>query len=148
MVAADIAVTPTQAGRWQAGYIQSAFAKVTIGSAVETGDTWTFTNMLPSEDVEVLSGTLFGVTFDTNATPTATVIIGDGTDVDGFLVSKTSGATKTENVDTETFHLDGLLVGGAKPASRSPVVTLGGTVATAASSGDFFLQMSYYCRGA
>ena len=149
MVAANIAVVALTKGLWQAGVLYSAYAKVTVGSAVETGDTWTFTDMLPSEDIQIVGGALYGVAFDTNATPTATVVVGDGTDTDGFLVSKTSGTTKAENIDTETFLLDGALVGGAaKPASTSPVVTLGGTVATAVAAGDFFLRIDYICRGA
>lgn len=145
---ANTNITPTRAGRWQAGYIQSAFAKHTLAGAVASADTFTFQNMLPSNKVQPMTGTLHGVTFDTNATPTGTVVVGDGTDVDGYLVSKTSGTTKAENVDTETFHFDGALMGGANPAGRDIVVTAGGTVATAAAAGDFFVELSYYCIGA
>jgi hypothetical protein len=146
MVAENIAVTPLVKGLWQAGEVYSAYAKITIGSAVETGDTWTLTDMLPSEDIQIVGGNVSGVEMDTNATPTATLVLGDGTDTDGFMASVVAAAPPSGQFNAS---LGGALVGGAsKPASTSPVLTLGGTVATAASSGDVFVRIDYLCRGA
>ena len=150
MVAANINVTSTLSSRagigrpkWQAGMMYSYKKKYTIAEAVETGDTFTFTDMLPTTAVTILGGRFWGKEFDTDASPTATVIIGDGTDTDGYLASKVSAAGPSGAFLAE---FDGALLGTASAASDDIVVTLGGTVATAADSGDIWLEVDYLCE--
>ena len=80
---------------------------------------------------------------DTNATPTATLVVGDGTDADGYLTSKTWGNALGQ------FQMfgDGAIIGTSAHASSNVKLTSGGTVATAASSGTVFVEMTYYCSG-
>lgn len=140
MAAADTAGTILVEPKWQAGMTYEVVGELSIPEAVETGDTWTFTNILPENKVTIVGGSYNGVEFDTNASPTATVIIGDGTDTDGYLESRVGGGAESR----QTFGFDGALL-DATPASRSVVVTLGGTVATAASSGTATVSIRYYC---
>jgi hypothetical protein len=147
MVAENIDIsTLTVEPRWNAGASYKATASYTLASAVETGDSFTFKNILPSpaDSVQIVSGKLFGQEFDTNASPTATVIVGDGTDTDGYLSSKVSAADANGQFLAE---FDGAFLGGTSQASRDLVVTLGGVVATAASSGTIFIEIEYYCAG-
>lgn len=148
MTAENLAMTvvgPTEAP-WSLGKQYTRRAYFTVGSAVETGDSWTASNFLPSQDVQIISGMVFGADLDTNASPQATVIVGDGTDTDGYLSSKTAGGGEQNNV----LPFDGALIStyGTPPASRNLTLTLGGTVATAASSGTVWVEATYLCINA
>ena len=140
-MATAFTITPYINQKGFPGMVMSSKGKATIGTGVVTADTWTFENMLPNINVLIVGGRISGQEFDTDATPTATVIIGDGTDTDGYLTSKTAGTAQTNGQYYAEF--DGALLGGSAQASVDLVVTLGGTVATAASSGDFFLEVDY-----
>lgn len=142
MTAADTAGVILVQPRWQAGQVFEVVGQLTIPEAVETGDTWTFTNILPVNSVKIVGGSYNGVEFDTNSSPTATLIIGDGTDTDGYLASRTAGGAESRL----SLSFDGALLDNA-PASRNVVVTLGGTVGTAASSGTGVVSIRYYCNG-
>lgn len=143
MVAENIEVTSHDIGpRWQAGQVYTVKSQFTIGSAVETGDSWTLSDLLPTNDYQVLSGEVYGAEFDTNSSPTATLIVGDGTDTDGYLTSKVAGSA----LGQMRLKFDGaLLADGQNPASNDVTLTLGGSVATAASSGTVHVEITYYC---
>ncbi len=143
MVAADTAGTVLTAALWAPGHEYTVTGSLTIPEAVETGDTWTFANMLPHNAVKIVAGEYFGTEFDTNASPTATLIIGDTSDTDGYLASKVAGSANAQLV----FPCDGALL-GVQPATRDVRVTLGGTVATAASTGTGYVRIRYRCSNA
>lgn len=145
MTAENLAMTivgPAEAP-WSAGQEFTRVAYYDIGSAVETGDSWTATNLLPAQKVQIIAGLSWGADLDTHATPTATTIVGDGTDTDGYLSSKTAGSGEQNII----LPHDGALITtyGTPPASRNLVETLGGTVATAASSGRRWHMVRYLC---
>ena len=137
------ALTLENQPRWIPGETVTVSAVATIGTGVVTADTWTATNMLPAQKVQIVGGKFFGQEFDTNASPTATVIIGDGTDTDFYLKSKTAGGAAA--VFDVNFDGDGI-GGDGTAAGRDVVVTLGGTVATAASSGEIRVEVTYVCH--
>lgn len=140
MTAENLAMTLENDPRWIAGQTFTVSAVATIGSAVETGDSWTATDMLPENKVTLVGGKFTGE-LDTDASPTATVIVGDGTDTDGYLASKVAG----DGTGQLILSFDGALLGAEGAASRDVVVTLGGTVATAATSGDIRVELTYVC---
>jgi len=135
--------TNTQVGRWQSGLEYTAVGKYALTGAVVSGDTFTWTDILPANDVQILGFTLYGAELDTNASPTATLIAGDGTDTDAYLASKTPGDANGQM----QFFGDGAVIGTSDQASRSVVLTLGGTLGTAASSGTIWIAVRYYCNG-
>jgi hypothetical protein len=134
------------APRWQAGMEYTAVGYYTLGGAVSSGDTFTWTNLIPAITgtlpVRIMDFRVWGKEMDTNATPTATLIAGDGTDTDGYVASTTWGDA------TGQYQMfgDGALIGDDAQASDDVVLTLGGTVATAASSGTVWVAVRYYCQ--
>lgn len=137
----DYAMTLANEPRWEPGKTFTVLAYYALTGAVASGDTFTATNMLPAQKVEVISGKLFGKEMDTHASPTGTVIVGDGTDTDAYLASQVWGSANQQ------FHadFDGAVLGTTNAASRNIVSTLGGTVATAASSGTVWKEVTYVC---
>lgn len=136
------------AGRWEPGLEYTAVGKYTLAGAVVTGDTYTWTNLLPANGIQILDFRVNGVELDTNASPTATLIVGDATTTNGYLTSKTAGDANGQM----QFFGDGAFMGLATgvtnaTATRNVVGTVGGTVATAASSGDIYVYVRYYCTG-
>lgn len=136
--------TVVQEGRWLAGQEFTAVGKYTLVGAIVSGDTITWSNLLPSNDVQVLSVVRYGQELDTNASPGGTEIIGDGTDTNGYLESKTSG----DATGQFQAHGDGVLIGTSNQAGRDVVLTSGGTIGTAASSGTVWVAVRYYCNAA
>lgn len=136
--------TIVQEGRWLAGQEFTAVGKYTLVGAIVSGDTITWSNLLPTNDVQVLSVVRYGQELDTNATPTGTEKIGDGTDDDGYLTSKTSG----DATGQFQMHGDGAIIGTSDQVGRNVVLTAGGTIATAASTGTVWIAVRYYCNAA
>jgi len=137
--------TVVVAPQWQPGTIQSSLGTYTLAGSVVTGDTYTFANMLPANDCIVIGFTRWGQELDTNASPTATEIWGDGTDTDAYLTSQVAGNA----IGYELFEGNGALIGvSTAPASRNVVGTVGGTVATAAATGTIFVRVTYLCTSA
>lgn len=126
--------------RWIPGQIFTVAAVYTLADSVASADTFVATDMLPAQKVKVITGHWQGE-LDTNASPTATLIIGDGTDTDGYLASKVAG----DATGQIKLAFDGALLGTENAASRTVTATLGGTVGTAASSGDVRLVVTYEC---
>jgi hypothetical protein len=135
--------TITQAGRWQSGMEYTAVGKYTLVGAIVSADTITFTSLLPANDTIIQDFVVYGQEFDTNASPTATLIVGDGTDTDAYLASKTAGDANGQM----QFFGDGAAIGTSDQVGRNVVLTVGGTVATAASSGTVWVKVRYYCSG-
>lgn len=135
----------TSTPRWSAGEEFTFLGYYTLGTGVVTGDTFTWSSILPplNNKVQLLGFKVYGAELDTNASPSATLIIGDGTDTDAYLTSKTAGDANGQM----QFFGDGVSMGVTITTSRDIVATLGGTVATAASSGTIWIQGTYYCIG-
>lgn len=127
--------------RWTPGATIVASGSYALTGAVVTGDTFTFPNIIPAQKVKIVGVRIFGVELDTNATPTATLIAGDGTTTNGYLTSVTAG----DATGQMQFFGNGALIGTENAASRNLVLALGGTVATAASTGTIFAEVTYQC---
>lgn len=142
------ALTGTNVGdkaRWQAGEEFSFLGYYTLGGAIASGDTITWSDILPplNNPVQLLDFEIYGKELDTDASPTGTLIVGDGTDTDAYLTSKTAGDANGQM----QFSGDGASMGQKITTSRDIVATVGGTVATAASSGTVWVKGRYYCVG-
>lgn len=146
MTAADTAGTVVISPRWEAGREFTVLGSLAIPEAVETGDTWTISNLLPENTFRVVACDYFGTEFDTNASPTATVVIGDGTDADGYMTSTTGGNANAQLtlMGYGALH-DKVYLASDGPAGRNVKLTLGGTVGTAATSGTGYIRIRYYC---
>jgi hypothetical protein len=85
------------APRWQAGYEYTRTGVYTFSDSVVTADTITWTDFFPplTTGVQLVGFKLWGDELDTHATPTATVIVGDGTDTDAYIKSFTGGNPAT-----------------------------------------------------
>lgn len=136
------------APRWIEGQLCASLGTVTITGTVTTGDTGTIANLLPATNGYTLLATVvWGGELDTNATPTATIVVGDGTATNFFLTSKTAG----DATGQLQFWGDGVAFStssGVTPASTSTVITVGGTVATAGSSPVLWVKHIYVCHNA
>ena len=136
------------APRWIEGQICVSLGKVTFAGTLTTGDTGTIAGMLPaSNGYTLLETTVWGDPFDTNATPTATIVVGDGTTTNLYLASKTaSGSTSPGQM---RFIGDGTGIGtGVTAASPDVVITAGGTVATGKSGAVGWVSCTYLCHNA
>lgn len=137
--------TLVQSAQWQAGHEYTVLGYYTIGAAIAAADTITWTDALPPlvNAIKPIQFVLWGAELDTNASPTATVIVGDGTDTDAYLASKTAGDANGQM----QFFGDGALFSSAvgTVAGRNIVLTIGGTVATAAATGTVWIALRYNC---
>lgn len=141
-------LVPSSTGQapWEPGHEFTTLSKYTIAATVLTGDVYTFANMLPPLNlaVQLLSVEFYGVELDTNSSPTATLVLGDGTTTNAYLTSKTAG-----NAVFQLHYVgDGANIGTVITVSRNIVATVGGTVATGQTSGDVFCKVRYRCVGA
>ncbi len=135
------------APRWVPGQICSSLGTVTFTGSATTGDTGTIAGMVPANNgVKHLGVTVFGTKLDAHETAaTATLEVGDGTDVDAYLDAGLAGRDGPA-ADQLVLEGDGVLIGTTTtPASTSIVITLGGTVATAASGGVLKVRYWYLC---
>lgn len=138
--------TITLAPKWAAGQEFTAIGSYAWPDSVVTGDTVTWNDLFPAGGVTVLDVSLVSVELDTNATPTATAVVGDGSDTDAFILSFIPGVNTTGNTKIIAPG-DGALIGTTLSAATDVVLTIGGTVATAASSGTTWVKVRYYCSG-
>lgn len=134
-------VLTTNPAPLNAGQEFTTLGYYTLAGSVVTADTYTFANMLPNVSVQILEFKVWGQELDTNASPTATLVGGDGTTTNCYLTSKTAG----DATGQMQFLGDGTAITGTAPAGKSIVLTVGGTVATAASSGTVFCSVRYRC---
>ncbi len=134
--------TITVAGKnGEVGQQFNAVGKYTFGTEVEDTDTITWTNLLPNNSSKVVGFKVYGTELDTNATPTATFTIGDGTDPDGYLTTK-GGAVGLQNslAGQLIYFGDGALM-FTDVSSRDVVLTMTAATATGASSGTIYVEV-------
>lgn len=127
---------------WKTGETYTVKAKTVVSGTITNTDTFTIEDILPPGQKTVVSVRHYGGEYDTNASPTTTITIGDGTDADGWLTSKTAGVTAT-GISQIILEGDGVLIGTAVD-DTDLVVTLGGTVATAGTP-TVFTEVTYVC---
>jgi len=140
--------TNVVANRYEPGREYTALGSYTLAGAIASADTITWTNLLPINGVQILEFRLYGQELDTNATPTATVIVGDATTTNGYLTSKTAGDANGQYQMFGDGAFIGLSTGATNAtATRNVLLTVGGTVATAASTGTVYVMVRYYCSG-
>lgn len=123
------------------GALSIARGSYTFGTEVENADTITWTNILPAQGAKVVGFKVFGTELDTNATPTATFTIGDGTDADGYLTTKGGAVGLQNSLAGQLFYEgDGALV-GTKVTGRNVVLTMTAATATGASTGTIYVEL-------
>jgi hypothetical protein len=152
MALGNVTATLSYASRWQAGQEYTGYGYYTVGAAVAQNDTITFTNIVPAGGVQIISTRLQIPKLDTNATPTATLILGDATD-DNRFINNVSGGWDDEasyvmydsNVTPDVPSTVG--VGYTYTAATSLILKINAAVATAASTGHIALWVKYYCSG-
>lgn len=148
----------SQPARYEAGQLYSIDFEYTLAGAVVTADTWTTpSGALPSNGIRVIDTELHMAALDTNASPTATISVGDAGVATRFINaanagSPTSGAQVNLFINRAQALTSGVVSAGsgylyASGTTPQIVVTLGGTVATAASTGVIRLRVSFYCTG-
>lgn len=131
----------------------------TIGATIVTGDTYTTpANALPGNGIRIIDTMLIFSPQDTNATPTSTISVGDSGSATRFI-NAANGGSATSNAQLHLFinQNQALTSGvvsagsgylyGASAAAPQIVVTVGGTLATAASTGYVRLRVKFYCTG-
>lgn len=127
-------ITPAVVGGL--GDEHTAKGKYTLGGAIASADTITFTGLLGKGKKEIVGFKYFGIELDTNASPTGTIIVGTESDDNGLLTSKVAG-----NANAQLIYLgDGALVDTITD-DENLIITVGGTVATAASSGTLYVEV-------
>ncbi len=150
MALGNVTATITIPPRWQAGQQYTSVGYYTVGAAVAQNDTITFTNIIPANGVEILSVRLQVPKLDTNATPTAVAIVGDSVDDNRFIDAVSLGwddETSYVTYDSNTTPAATVGVGYRYTAVSSLILKVNAAVATAASTGDIKLWVTYYCCG-
>ncbi len=146
------AVTATQpfAAQWAPGQQFTSYGYYTIGAAVAAADTITFTSIIPAGGCRIISTRLMTPKIDTHATPTATWDLGDADDADR-LINDVAGGWDDEATyamyDSNVTPAATVGVGYTYTTAKSLVLTVTGTMATAASTGHVALWVTYYCVG-
>jgi hypothetical protein len=146
---------------WDAGSILMARAYYDLNSvAIANNDTITATNIIPANGVEILEIFVSHPELDTNASPTGTYNLGDGTTAARFISSAplgvagvtTTGFQLRSGINIATTTSSGVIATGAgyrytgtSPASL--VLTVNAALATAATSGVIHLLVMYRCVG-
>jgi hypothetical protein len=148
----------TAPAKYAAGQLYSIDFEYTLAGAVVSGDTYTVpANALPDNGITIVDTQLIFSPLDTNASPTATISVGDSGSATRFINAANAGsATANAQLQLSINQNQGLTSGVVSSGSGyvysagsapRPVVTLGGTVATAASTGYIRLRVSFYCSG-
>lgn len=141
--------------KFEAGELYSIDFEYTLTGAVVSGDTYTTpANALPNSGFRIVETELIMVPLDTNATPTATISVGDSGSSTRFINAAQAGSATATQVTRKINQAQGLTNGvvssgsgylygnGANPQL---IVTLGGTVATAQTAGTIRFRVSFYC---
>jgi len=145
--------------RTSPGMLYTTEFQYTLAGAVVSADTFTTpANALPANGMRIAEVEVIMPELDTNATPTGTFIVGDATDDNRFIDAAPMGVA---GVTTAGYQMrtciniaQGLTSGVVSTGSNylygsgtSPrlVMTLGGTIATAATTGTIRLKVSFYC---
>lgn len=144
--------------RWEPGQQYSIDFEYTLAGAVVTGDTYTTpANALPSNGFNIVDTQLIMPPLDTNATPTATISVGDSGSATRFINAAQAGSATATQVTRFINQAQGLTSGVvssgsgylyATGANPRIIVTVGGTVATAQTTGTIRLRVTYVCSNA
>lgn len=110
-----------------------------LTGALVNADTITFTGFFANQKPRILGGALYAPELDTNAAPTGSVIIGDGTTTNGYMTTSLVGRPVGEN--KLVLRCDGTFVGTASAASKDLIVTVNGVMATSATTGTIFVEV-------
>lgn len=143
--------------KYEPGSLYSIDFEYTLAGAVVTADSYTTpASALPSNGIRIVDTQLIMPALDTNATPTATISVGDSGSATRFVNAALAGSTQSTQMTVWINRAQGLTSGVVSTGSgylyaqgTDPriVVTVGGTVATAQSSGVVRLRVSFYCTG-
>jgi hypothetical protein len=119
------------------GQQYQAVGTYALGGALAAADTITWTGLLPKGKFKVVSGYMTAPELDTNASPTGTIKIGDGTDDDAYLTESNIGlpAQAPANGYPLTLPFNGASMGTTVSALPNVVATVVGVMATSATSG-------------
>ena len=155
MALGAVTATIPVAAKWQSGLEFTSYGYYSIGAAVAQNDTITFTDIIPAGGVEIIDVELLLPALDTNATPTATVILGDSNDDNRFIDSVYAGWNNTKishlkfgpNVASTSSGAIATGSGYRYTAKASLILKINAAVATAASSGFVGLAVRYRCSG-
>jgi len=113
--------------------------------ALANTDTITWTNAFPATgDWMVVDMEFIAPELDTNATPTGTFIIGDGTDTDAYLVTKGMGVALSNSLPGQLSYFgDGASINTIIRNNLTNVVlTVNAAVATGATTGVIQLKFT------
>lgn len=130
-----------------------------LGATIVTGDTITTpANALPINGIRIIDTTLITPRLDTNATPTGTMSVGDSGLATRFISAAPMGVTGVtsatyqmqNNINVVQGLTNGVVSTGSQylyGAGTSPqlILTFGGTIATAASTGLIRLLVKFRC---
>lgn len=141
--AGTVLVPPTAGDR---GTQKTAVLKYTLVGALANTDTITWTNAVPTKKQgRIVRVELVMPEIDTNASPTGTAILGDGTDTDGYITTFNLGMPVQAPANgAQLIALgNGAVIGTATQASTTVVLTVNAAVATSATTGDIFVYITY-----
>ncbi len=120
------------------------------GAALVNADTITWTGLLPKTgDYKVVDFEFQSPELDTNASPTGTIIIGDGTDTDAYLTTLNVGlpAVAPANGSQIIYGGNGASIGATITTPVPNVVlTVTGVMATSATTG--VIRVKFLLEGA
>ena len=122
-----------------------ALGKYALTGALVNADTITWSNLLPDPNrFKVIGFRFWSPELDTDATPTATIIVGDGTDTDAYLTTSNVGLPAQAPANGYQINLsgNGAAIGAAAgtAVSRNVVLTVNGVVATGATTGTLWVE--------
>lgn len=130
----------TQGKNGELGQQYTCVGTYTLSGALVAADTITWTNILPKGKFKIVTGRYYSPELDTHASPTGTIIIGDGTDTDAYLTTTNVGlpAQAPANGLPLSIGMDGASIGttfGSTTSLRNVVLTVVGVMATSVTSG-------------
>lgn len=144
--------------KYEPGQLYSIDFEYSIGATVVTGDNYsTPSGALPTNGIRIVDTLLIMTALDTNATPTATISVGDSGSATRFINAANAGSATTNAqlhlfINRAQVLTNGVVTSGSGylyGSNTTPIitVTVGGTVATAATTGVVRLRVSFYCTG-
>lgn len=126
-----------------------------LGGAVVTGDTYTTpAGAFPVNGFRIVDTDFISVPLDTNATPTATISVGDSGSATRFINAAQAGNATATQIRRSINQAQGLTNGVVSSGtgylystgnSAQLICTVGGTVATAQTTGVIRLRVTYKC---
>lgn len=140
--------------RFEPGELYSIDFEYTLGGAVVTGDSYTTPSGALPGGIRIIDTQLIMPPLDTNATPTATISVGDSGSGTRFINAAQAGSATATQVSRWINQAQGLTSGVVSSGSgylyavgTTPqiIALVGGVVATAQTTGTIRLRVSFYC---